>query len=83
MAVLVGLSELISARVAIAVTRVDFPTRQEKRVDKATLEMEPEYPARYFDDLATDLCTSKAAQIELATADPETRCRFQFESAVW
>ena len=32
---------------------------QEKRVDKATLEMEPEYPPRYFDDLAKDLCTSK------------------------
>ncbi len=33
--------------------------RQEKRVDKATLEMEPEYPPRYFDDLAKDLCTSE------------------------
>lgn len=32
---------------------------QEKRVDKATLEMEPEYPARYFDALAIDLCTSE------------------------
>lgn len=32
---------------------------QEKRVDKATLEMEPEYPAKYFDDLAADLCASE------------------------
>lgn len=42
-----------------------FPTlnRQEKRVDKATLEMEPEYPPRYFDDLAKDLCTSEGHAI--------------------
>lgn len=40
---------------------------QEKRVDKATLEMEPEYPARYFDDLATDLCTR---EIELRVNSP-------------
>lgn len=54
----VSLSDLISARTT-TVTRIDFQPGQEKRVDKATLEMEPEYPARYFDDLATDLCTSK------------------------
>ena len=30
---------------------------QEKRVDKATLEMEPEYPPKYFDDQAADLCS--------------------------
>lgn len=41
---------------------------QEKRVDKATLEMEPEYPGRYFDDLATDLCTSKSTR-NLASLD--------------
>eukprot|EP00752_Nemacystus_decipiens_P012889 g11409.t1 len=40
---------------------------KEKRVDKATLEMEPEYPARYFDDLATDLCT------KLMMKDPKKR----------
>lgn len=46
-------------------------------MDKATLEMEPEYPARYFDDLATDLCTSKGAQGEFATVDPQTRFTFR------
>lgn len=39
-----------------------FSNPQEKRVDKATLEMEPEYPAKYFDELATDLCTSKSSR---------------------
>ncbi|CAM9394267.1 unnamed protein product, partial [Hapterophycus canaliculatus] len=40
---------------------------KEKRVDKATLEMEPEYPVRYFDALAKDLCT------RLMAKDPEKR----------
>ncbi|CAM9660360.1 unnamed protein product [Scytosiphon promiscuus] len=40
---------------------------KEKRVDRATLEMEPEYPARYFDALAVDLCT------KLMAKDPEKR----------
>ncbi|CAM9787876.1 unnamed protein product, partial [Ectocarpus fasciculatus] len=40
---------------------------KEKRVDKATLEMEPEYPPRYFDALAIDLCT------KLMMKDPQKR----------
>ncbi|CBJ26581.1 G protein-coupled receptor kinase G protein-coupled receptor kinase 2 [Ectocarpus siliculosus] len=40
---------------------------KEKRVDKATLEMEPEYPPRYFDSLAIDLCT------KLMMKDPQKR----------
>lgn len=32
---------------------------QEKRVDRATMEMEPDYPVQHFDDLAADLCSSK------------------------
>ncbi|CAM9968188.1 unnamed protein product, partial [Laminaria digitata] len=40
---------------------------KEKRVDKATLEMEPEYPPKYFDDLAADLCS------QLMVKDPSKR----------
>lgn len=46
---------------------------QEKRVDKATLEMEPEYPSKYFDDLAADLCTSKTISFPKMITD-----RFSF-----
>eukprot|EP00904_Undaria_pinnatifida_P005396 jgi/Undpi1/1987/HiC_scaffold_12.g05374.m1 len=40
---------------------------KEKRVDKATLEMEPEYPPKYFDDQAADLCS------QLMAKDPSKR----------
>lgn len=41
---------------ALVISICDYGS-QEKRVDKATLEMEPEYPPKYFDDLAADLCS--------------------------
>lgn len=46
-------------QVSIFLIIIVYYTFQEKRVDKATLEMDPEYPLKYFDDVATDLCTSE------------------------